>query len=442
LARETWKSRLGFVFAGVGSAVGLVNIWRFPYVVSENGGGAFILVYILFLFLIGYPVLVSEVLIGRTAGHGPAGAFRGRFWGVSGKGIVLTGFLVSSFYSVVAGWIIGYLVQAVTQGFGALKTVAAADALFQANIGSAFWCVGYHLLFMVLSAVVLDRGVRKGIELLNKWLMPMLVVLLVVIMIRGLSLVGGLKGMTFLFEPEWSLLTPMAILTALGHAFFTLSLGQGTMITYGSYLHKEDNIPTSCAPIVIFDTVVSLLAGISVLSIVFAAGAKSTYGFGLIFATLPTVFATIPGGALLGIFFFLLVLMAAITSQTSAMEPAISALIDERGWKRHWAVAAVAGGAFLVGVPSALSFNLLAGTQIFHAVAFVAMDVFIPLGGLVAVLYVGWAWGFKAAFPKLYGEEIPMVSHQRLLRSYLGLCVRFVAPVLIVVVLVMSVLNG
>ncbi len=438
MARETWKSRLGFVFAGVGSAVGLVNIWRFPYVVQENGGGAFILIYIGFLLLIGYPVLVSEVLIGRTTGHGPAGAFKGKFWNASGKGIVLTGFLVSSFYSVVAGWIIGYLVKAVTSGFGGVRTVAEADALFQTNIGSWWWCIGYHLLFMVLAAAVLDRGVRKGIELLNKWLMPILVALLVVIMIRGLMLVGGARAMGSLLAPDWGLITPMAVLTALGHAFFTLSLGQGTMITYGSYLGKGANLPTSCAPIVIFDTVVSLLAGIAVLSIVFAAGASSTEGFGLLFATLPTVFATIPGGALLGIFFFLLVLMAALTSQTSAMEPAITALIDERGWKRHWAVAAVAGGAFLVGVPSALSFNVWSGTHIFDFVAFITMDVLIPLGGLIAVLYVGWVWGFNKAFPHLYGDTL---KPHRVLHDYLAVCVRFVAPVLIAVILVMSLLK-
>ncbi len=445
--RESWRSRIGFMFAAVGSAVGLVNIWRFPYVVGENGGAAFIAIYVLFLLIIGYPVLVSEVVLGRTAQRGPSGALgtvakRGRLlWGTAGKGIVLTGFIVASFYSVVAGWIIGYFVQAVSTGFSQMTSVAVAKEAFETHIASPWWCVGYHLLFMCLAVSLLHRGVRKGIELGNKFLMPILVILLVVIMIRGLTIAGGSAGTEFLFRPDWHLLTPMGVLTALGHAFFTLSLGQGTMITYGSYLSKEDNIPSSCAPIVLFDTVVSLLAGIAVLSVVFAAGESSAEGLGLLFSTLPTVFAELPGGAAMGIAFFFLVILAALTSQTSAMEPSISYLIDERGWKRHHASLAVGAGAFLLGVPSALSFGLLKETHFFEWISFITMDILIPIGGLVAVFYVGWIWSFKRAFDHLYGKEHPSPAAEHLLRSYLSPCIRYLAPLLIIIILIVSIVT-
>ena len=441
--RESWRSKFGFMMAAVGSAVGLVNIWRFPYIVAEHGGGAFICIYIIFLFLIGYPVLISEVSLGRTAGRGPSGALRNlaprspRAWARAGLGIVLTGFLVASFYSVIAGWIVGYTVEAASGSLSTLTNIGRAKAHFQSLISNPYWCLGYHALFMTLSMIVLHRGVRKGIELANRYLMPLLVALLVILMIWGLTLTGSEIGLNFLFKPNWSLLTPIGILTALGHAFFTLSLGQGTMITYGSYLSKRDHIPRICAPIVIADTLIALLAGIAVLSIVYGSGESADQGFALLFSTLPAAFSDIPAGGFMAPIFFFLVALAAITSQTSAMEPFISYLMDEKGWRRPKAVLAVGTGAFILGIPSALAFNALSdvtlfGGNLFEVISNFAMDILIPLGGLVAIVYVGWVWGLKKAY-----QELPVV--QPFFRGYLDLTIRYLAPILIALILLTSI---
>lgn len=417
------------MFAAVGSAVGLVNIWRFPYIVGQNGGAAFIALYIFCLILIGFPVLVSEILIGRTGQRDVAdslGTIAGKkpLWMQTGKGIMLTGFIVSSFYSVVAGWIIGYLVYAIR---GVLSTVS-----YEASVHNPLFAVGYHAIFMILAMFVLNRGIQKGIEWANKFMMPTLVILLLFLMGYGLTLPGASEGVRFLFYPNWSALTPMAFLTALGHAFFTLSLGQGTMITYGSYIKKSENIPNSCIPIVVSDTVISLLAGIAILTIVFAGGQNPDSGIGLIFYTLPTIFAKIPGGYFMAIGFFFLVLLAAITSQTSAMEPIISYLIDKRNIGRHKAVFLVGISAFLLGIPSALS------VFFFNKISFIAMDILIPLGGLAAVLFVGWVWGVEKAFPNLYGRE-PVKRSHRALQLYLKVCVKWLAPVLIAIIFISSI---
>lgn len=448
MKREQWKSTLGFVAAAAGSAVGLVNIWRFPYVVGQHGGAAFIAIYILFLILIGFPVLFSEVLIGRSARQGPVTAFtnlsieRVPIWKGVGKGIAFTGFLVSSFYSVVAGWIVGYFILALRGGLAGATTGQAAQSLFESKIGSVVWCLGHHALFMGLAFFVLLGGVRRGIELVNRICMPLLVLLLLGLAGWGLILPGGggKASLDFLIRPDWSLLTPLAILTALGHAFFTLSLGQGTMITYGSYLKGKENLIRICAPIVLFDTIVSLLAVVAVTSLVLAGGGRLDAGPGLIFFTLPAALLNIPGGQIVAVAFFLLVTLAAVTSQISAMEPLINHFVNDRKWSRNQAVLACAGSSFLLGVPSALSFNVLhhvtfRGHTFFDLISFITTDIFIPIGGLAAVLFVGWRWGFSKAIPHLEESAMTGTRWSGLVKAYLGLCVRFTAPVLIIVVL-------
>lgn len=449
MERESWKSRIGFTLAAVGSAVGLINIWRFPYIVGQHGGGAFLFVYLLFLILIGFPVLVSEVVIGKAAKRGPVealGNLAGRrpFWKRTGLGIVLTGFIVSSFYSVVAGWVLGYFVYATSGELFLVHSVTDAVELYHNSVGSPLWCTGFHILFMLLAMLVLNRGVRRGIEWGNKVMMPLLVVLLIGIMIRGLTLEGSSEALFFLFSPKWSELGVMGLLTALGHAFFTLSLGQGTMITYGSYLHKQDNIPRLCVPVVLCDTFVSLLAGIAVLSIVFASSQEAQGGIGLLFYALPKAFSLLPGGRLLAPLFFFLVLLAALTSQTSAMEPLISHLIDKKKWTRKKAVIVVGSSAFLFGIPSALSFSLLSGATLFganffEAISFLAMDLLIPIGGLFAILFLGRVWGTKKAFLHFYppGEN----GRHWLLHPYLVVGIKWIAPILIICILISSLLN-
>jgi neurotransmitter:Na+ symporter, NSS family len=443
MERESWKSRIGFIFAAAGSAVGLANIWKFPYIVGKNGGAAFIAVYLFCLLLIGFPVLVAEITIGRKTRKNPYSAMKqmgkGRMWKMAGGMILLTGFVVSSFYSVVAGWILGYMMEAIFGNLSFFSDIEIATTHFRDLVGSAWWTISFHALFMMMCILVLSGGVRKGIEKGTLYLMPLLIVVLVGIVLKGLSLPNSSKGLQFLLSPDWSLLTPAAIVTALGHSFFTLSLGQGTMITYGSYLKKDDNIPASCFPVAIMDTVISLMASIAVFTIVFSVGAEPTAGPGLIFNTLPFVFAQISGGYFAAIFFFLLVMLAALTSEISAMEPMIAYLCDEKGWNRRSAVLLTGTVAFLVGIPSALSTGLLKEYTIFgatflDAVDFLCTSIFIPLGGFLAVVMLAWRWGVDEALIHLKEGATDLFNKQPWLQTYFSFCFKYTAPFLIVFV--------
>jgi neurotransmitter:Na+ symporter, NSS family len=447
--REEWKSRWGFVLAAAGSAVGLINIWRFPYVVGQYGGAAFLAVYLLCLLLIGLPVFISELAVGRSARATPSGAFRQlggtQGWGRVGRSIVLTGFLVSAFYSVVAGWVIGYLVEILRDGLGGFGGLAQSVARFDALVGSASWTLLFHTVFLGLSSLVLLLGVKRGIEWGNRWLMPMLLLLLVLLCIKGLSLPGASGGLRFFWTPDWSKITPAAILVALGHSFFTLSLGQGTMVTYGSYLDRRANLLACTVPVVLFDTVISMLAGVAILTVVFAAGMEPTSGPALLFHALPLVFGQMAGGTLFAILFFLLVGIAALTSEISALEPPVAYLMETRGWSRRRAVATCGIGAWLIGIPCALSFNLLrhwtlGGATLFDCLSWTVTNVMIPLGGLAAALLVGWRWGFSRFFRHLLEGAVHWFRRMRWLRGYLWLGVKITAPILILIVLVSGML--
>jgi NSS family neurotransmitter:Na+ symporter len=440
--REHWGSRTGFILAALGSAIGLANIVKFPYVVGANGGAAFVLLYLFCLALVGFPVLVAEVLIGRTAQTGPASALQriggGSGWRVPGRLIVLTGFIVSAFYSVLAGWILGYLLEAVKGNVTNFSSPHEANAFFQSLKASPLWTLSFHGAFMFLGLLILFTGVRDGIERYCKWLMPLLFLVLTFTVIQGLCLEGSWEGVRFLFNPDFSEITPAAVLIALGQAFFTVSVGQGTMITYGSYLPKGTNVVGVCLPIVLADTLISLMAAVAVFSIVFSAGMQPNADFGLIFQTLPVVFGTLPGGYFMALFFFLLISVAALTSQISAMEPVIAYLMDERGWGRHRAAVATAVGAFLVGVPCALSSNILSdvslfGYDILGFVDFVATSILIPLGGLIAVVFVSWRWGFGKAYQALQEGDADLLNN-RWVKGYFKLTLQFGAPLLIILV--------
>ena len=443
MARAHWGSRIGFIFAVAGSAVGLANIWRFPYIVGNNGGAAFIVVYLLCLLLIGFPVFMAEMIIGRTSQTSPSGAFLklgGKpIWSWAGKLTILTGFIVSSFYSAVAGWILGYLVEAALGRVTSFQTSEAAAAHYASLMDNPAWGVTFHFIFLLLCVGVLYMGVRNGIERWNKVLMPLLFVVLILLVIKGLTMSGAAEGLKFLLTPDWKLLTPSAILIALGQSFFTLSLGQGTMVTYGSYLDTRENIIKSCFPAVLMDTLVSILAAIAVFTIVFSVGIKPDSGPGLIFQTLPLVFSQITGGYAIAVLFFLLVVIAALTSEISAMEPTIAYLIDERGWKRKWAVLACGIGAFLLGVPSALSYSLLKNYKLFgdtflDFISFVASSILIPVGGFFAVILVGWFWGYKKALKHLEQGASDTFEKLPWLPVYFWFCFKFSAPILMIIV--------
>lgn len=435
--RGTWGSQIGFILAVAGSAVGLANIWRFPYIVGENGGAAFILIYLLSLALIGFPVFLSEILIGRNTEKNPSGAFlelgKSRFWGFFGKMTIFTGFIVSAFYSAVAGWVLGYLVEAILGHLAAFETFVEAASRHNYLMNHPFWGVSFHFLFMCFAVFVLYSGVRSGIERFNKIFMPLLFLILGILVVKGLLMPHREEALDFLFHPNWSALTPAAFLIALGQSFFTLSVGQGTLVTYGSYLGKNESILKSTVPIVLVDTLVSILAAIAVFTIVFSVGMKPDSGPGLIFHTLPLVFSQLSGGYVLSILFFLLVFLAALTSQISAMEPTIAFLIEEKGFKRHQAVWLCGLGAFILGIPCALSTSMLSGYTFFQGatfldtIMFLASDVLIPLGGFAALILTGWVWGIPKA-----NQEIR--TKRRWILMYTQIVLKYIAPLLVILV--------
>lgn len=442
MSRDSWSSRIGFIFAVAGSAIGLGNIWRFPYITGEYGGAAFIAVYIICTLLIGFPVLIAEILMGRSTQTSPSGAFRrlgGTKWSWVGKMTILTGFIVSSFYSAVAGWILGYLIEAIKGNITNFYSTAEAVEHYSGLIVDPWWTLGFHFAFISLSTLVLLLGVRSGIERGNKIMMPLLFILLLFLVLKGLTMEKALQGLKFLFAPDWSVLTPKGIMVALGQSFFALSLGQGTMVTYGSYLGKKDNLVKNCIPIVIMDTLVAIFAAMAVFTIVFSTGHEPNSGPGLIFHTLPVAFSQIPGGIIFAIGFFLLVVLAALTSEISAMEPAIAYLRDERGWKRSSAVIIIGFSAFLLGIPSALSFSVASGYTLFgktflDIVDFLSTSILVPLGGLGAALLVGWVWGIKNALIKLKEGAEEYFLARPWLSKYLDITIKFVAPLLIIFV--------
>lgn len=441
--RAHWGSRMGFILAVAGSAVGLANIWRLPYVVGENGGAAFLIVYLICLALIGFPVFMSEIVIGRTTQLSPGKAFHqiggSRFWSRIGYGTIITGFLVSSFYSVVAGWILGYLVESIRGNITSLSYASEAIDHYNGLIENPFWGVGFHALFLVICVGVLFLGVKRGIEQGNKVMMPSLLIILILLVIKGVSLPNASEGIRYLLSPDWSELTPKAIMIALGQAFFTLSLGQGTMVTYGSYLNKEENLVTSCFPVVIVDTGVSLLAAIAVFSIVFAGGMQPDSGPGLIFHTLPLIFSQIPGGYLFAVMFFLLVLLAAITSQISAMEPTIAYFQDELGWGRHLSTTVCGALVFLAGIPSALSYSMMRSCTFFDCnfldfMSMLCSSFLIPLGGFFAVILVGWVWGTNNAIAQIKQGASDLFQRKPWLKTYFRFCFKYAAPILMLFV--------
>jgi len=441
--RETWGSKIGFMLAVAGSAVGLANIWRFPYIVGENGGAAFILIYLFFLFVIGFPVFLSEMLIGRAAEASPGLAYaklsERPAWGWAGRLTVLTGFIVSAFYSAIAGWVFGYFVEALLDKITAFQTTGQSRQYFHNLLQTPAWCAAFHFLFIAVCSFILYFGVRRGIERATKVMMPALFFMLAILVAKGVSMPHAEKALAFLFAPDWSALSPNALITALGQAFFTLSLGQGTMVTYGSYLSKKENLFTTSIPIVLIDLLVSLLSAIAVFTIVFSVGMEPNEGPGLLFQTLPWVFSQLQGGYLMAIAFFFLVLLAAITSQVSAMEPAIAYLRDERGLKRHSAVFTVALSAFSLGLPCALSFSTFSQFDLFGLNPLGFLDalcskILIPTGALLATIFVGWVWKFPHAFKELQTGDNGLFNRYPSLKGYLVLCIRYVSPILILIV--------
>ncbi len=445
--RGLWSSRLAFVLAATGSAVGLGNIWKFPYITGEHGGGAFVLVYLLCIAVVGLPIMMAEVMIGRRGGQSPINSMRtlierGRLsskWRWVAAIGVLASFLILSFYSVIGGWAISYVGTAAS---GTLSGQSAEfiGAIFSDLLADPAKLLLWHTLFMALTALVVARGVRAGLEQAVTILMPALLVLLLLLV--GYAMTSGFFGqaLDFLFRPDFSKLTTSAVLVALGHAFFTLSLGMGVMMAYGSYLPKGVSIAKTSVLVSVMDTAVALLAGLAIFPIVFANGLEPGAGPGLIFQTLPLAFGQMPLGSLFGTLFFVLLVFAAWTSAISLLEPLVEWLEEQRGFTRTSATLVASFGAWFIGIGSVLSLNawsgftplgmfaVFEGKTLFDLLDYLTANILLPLGGLLVALFVGWFMARQAL-----EQELALPAP---LFSLWYAVVRYITPVAVAIVFI------
>jgi len=446
--REKWGSRLGFVMAAAGSAVGLGNIWSFPYKAGENGGAAFLLLYLACVILVGLPVMLTELIIGRRSEKNPVGAYAllkpGTPWFLVGGVGVAAGFIILSYYSVVAGWVLGYFIESLGGTMARLENAEALSAYFDAFAANPWKAVGYHFAFMALCVLIVIQGVKGGIERWSKILMPVLFLLLITLVLRGLTLPGSMGGVRFLFAPDWSKLNAETFMAALGQACFTLSIGMGAMITYGSYMSRRDNLTTASLQVSVMDTMIAVMAGMAIFPAVFAIGLQPGEGPGLLFKTLPSVFNQMPGGAVFASLFFFLVVIAAITSGISLMEVVTAYMVDERGMSRRKAAVIFGGVIFVLGIPSALSSgaspfftDFLGSGQSFFDWAFhISADYMLPVGALLCCVFIGWAVGSRTAVAEVRDGNPAFTTAP--IWSFL---VRWLSPFLVAQILLFGVLG-
>ena len=404
--REQWGSKLGFILAASGSAVGLGNIWKYPHMAGQNGGAAFTIVYLVCILVVGLPILLGELVIGRNTQLSPVGAFNKLAdksnWKWVGFLGVASAFVILSFYGVVGGWTLRYTFYSLFGGFESLSGNAdASGEVFNSFISTSINPIFWQLLFMSFCIGIIIKGVKSGIEEGAKIMMPLIIVILGVLVVRGLTLDGGSEGLIFLFKPKFSDLTPSSIVLALGHAFFTLSLGMGTMLTYGSYLDKKQNLFSSAIWVILLDTAIAMLAGTAIFTIVFAMGADPSAGAGLIFVVLPTIFPQIGGGLVWGTLFFFILFMAALTSAISILEVITAYFIDEKGWARERATLSFGGVITIVGIFCSLSLGSFNITRIFDISFFDFMDelsskYMLPIGGALTAIFILNKWGVGA----------------------------------------------
>lgn len=435
-----WSSRTSFVLATIGAAVGLGNIWRFSYVAGENGGAAFLIIYLVIVAAIGLPLVIAELALGRGSAGDAVSAFESRggckWWGLVGWFGIITAVLITSYYAVIAGWALKYLAGAVT---GELWQTAADgyggffDSFIASDLEPAIWQAG----MLAMAALVVVNGVKAGIERLNLLLMPLLITIVAVMAAFALTLPGSGGGVAFLLAPDWSAFArPEVYLTALGQAFFSLGLGVAVFVTYGGYLDRNTRIPSSAAAVAIGDTAFAVLAGLAIFGTVFALGADPAAGPKLAFITLPQILLQLPGGQWIGALFFFLLTAAALTSMVALVEVAVAALINRAGWTRRKAVIVLIPALFVLGLPSALSHGLLSGARPFGLplldfVDQTASNLFLPLSGLLIAALVGWHMR----------RPVALAAADMDLRHWGGLWIwslRILAPVTILLILARS----
>ena len=424
-SRDGFTSKFGVIAAAAGSAIGLGNIWRFPYVLGNSGGGAFLLMYLFFIIAFGVPVMTSELLIGRKAQKNVFGAFKAlapdRPWYLVGTMGVLAAFLILSFYSVVAGWTLEYVYLAVT---GSLSgTPDQINGIFETFMDDKFWPYFWTIIFLFLSAFIVLGGVKNGIEKYTKILMPLLFVLIIILDIKALTLPGAAKGVDFLFNPDFTKITPSVILAAMGQAFFSLSIGMGVIATYGSYIPKSQDLGKTAVSVSLTDTLIAILAGIAIFPAVFAFGMEPGQGTGLVFKVLPNIFNQMTGGFAFSIMFFVLLTIAALTSSISLLEVIVAYLSEEYKVKRHHAIWAT------TVVVSILAVLCVYSVKVFDSFDFFSSSVLLPLGGVLIVLFVGYVMKRSEVKAELEAHGKPVFWF-----NIFYFIVRYIAPIAIMFV--------
>lgn len=435
--RGKWGSKIGFIFAAAGSAVGLGNIWRFPYKVADGGGALFVLIYLASILLIAMPVLLAELSLGRATGRNPVGAFEAIRPKSGWKGVgflgVLTGVMIFSFYSVVAGWTVGYFFKAITGKLTGISSEAAVN-LFTSFTSDQLMQVALTGVFIALTAWVVSRGVSGGIETVAKILMPALFALLLLLVARSVTLPNASQGLKFYLDPDFSKLNIKVVIDAMGQAFFSLSLGMGTMITYGSYIGKKENLPSSAGWVAFFDTFIAILAGFIIFPAIFSVSgmAPAEAGAGLVFKVLPVIFAQIPGGPIFGALFFLLLCIAALTSTISLLEVPVSYFLDERGWSRKKSTILVSVITLLVAIPSALSDTFL------EYWGFIWGDLSLGIGAFFIAVFVGYIWKTGNAL-----KEIKEGTGEKTFRfaKFWIISMKYISPIIIFLIFVGFILS-
>ncbi|MDY0404332.1 sodium-dependent transporter [Virgibacillus sp. 179-BFC.A HS] len=437
--REHFATKIGFILAAAGSAIGLGAIWKFPYTAGQNGGGAFLLIFLLFTIILALPLLLGEFSIGRTAQQDAVRSFKkiapnsGWYWiGILG---MVTCFILLSFYSVIGGWIITYLVKVADGSLLHLGAAEYAEA-FGKTISNPYISVGSQFVFLFITIIVVAKGIQKGIEKTSSIMMPALAILFIILIIRAVTLDNAIAGMKFLFVPDFSKITSKTILNAMGQSFFTLSLGVSVMITYSSYLPKNVNLPKSASSIVGMNILVVIFAGLAIFPAVFSFGMQPDAGPVLLFNVLPTIFSQLPFGMIFFAAFLLVFLFAALTSAFSMLEIIVAVISKGDSHKRRKWSWIIGMAIFIVGIPSALSYGVLAditifGKSIFDLADFTVSNVLMPFGALLIALFVSW----KMKKTALY-EEIKQGSNMRkgVFHTWFFL-IRYVAPILIVAVM-------
>ena len=443
MKRDSFGSRFGALVAMAGSAVGLGNLWRFPYLVGENGGAAFIIIYILLSFIICLPIFVSEFVLGRRSQKNAYAAFRdlsgGSAWKYVGLMTVIVPLVVASYYSVIGGWSVEYFLKSLTFSFTGSASQSAVSTMFADFVSSTWAPLAGHTLFLLVTTLIVVIGIKNGIEKFSKVMMPILFFIVVGIAIYSVTLPGARAGLDYLFNPDFSKITGKACAAALGQAFFSLSLGFGTIMTYASYVDKKENILTQSTATALSDLTFALVSGVAIMPAVFAFGISPQSGPGLVFETLPYVFGQMPAGGIIAILFFIALLVAALTSSISMLEVAVAYLVEEKKFSRIWACVLLFVVCWVVGALCSLSFGPLShisinGGNLFDFFDDLSSNVLMTLGSLMTVLFVGW----RLKKTDIYDEFTNggTLSTNARLFGILWVLIRYIAPVAIMFIFI------